>query len=160
MKFSLFVIAALAAPATASRKRKTQKKGAHGATGPTDDNLDLIPIGDPCGICAGDNGYLLDNCAIPSELDHGVCLGFFNIDGDTNCSSVVCQSGQPGAYCENTSDCVKPPGLEHPVCRKPGNMNHHHCQSGTSGADCGDTSDCVIPPGLEHGVCRNNKCQR
>ena len=152
MKFSLFVIAALAAPATASRKRKTQKKGgstsgsAHGATGPTCG--DVIPIGDPCEICADDNGYLKDNCASPPGLDHGVCF-----------PSSYCQNGQPGAYCAVTSDCVVPPGLEHPVCRQQNKLNYPTCQSGKSGALCGNNSDCVIPKGLDHAVCRRDKCQ-
>ena len=107
MKFSLFVIAALAAPATASQKRKAQKKGgspsgsAHGATGPTTDDNDLIPIG---GSCPADgrvkNTNLNNNCAIPPGLAHGVCLGTYTHDR----TYIYCQTGQPGAYCEDTSE--------------------------------------------------------
>ena len=151
--------------ATASRKRKAQKKGgstsgAHGATGPTDG--DLIPIGD---TCVAD-----DNCAIPAGLDHGVC-GWDDsnryledraipvhpvccLSSDDGVGSWTCQSGQPDALCVETSDCVVPPGLEHGVCRD------DICQSGKSGSSCGQTSDCVPIAELNHAVCRRGKCQR
>ena len=151
--------------ATASRKRKAQKKGgstsgAHGATGPTDG--DLIPIGDTCDVkcVAADN-----NCAIPLGLDHGVC-------GCDDCNRYLedsnryfCQSGQPGATCVDTSDCAIPPGLKHAVCRS--SDSRGICQSGHSGSWCGQTSDCVVQNDLDppHAVCRGNwdaqfKCQR
>ena len=122
---------------------------------------------------------------IPPGLDHTVCLEDRNyyeaIEGG------ICQSGQPGALCVKTSDCVKPPGLEHPVCGggkcqsgQPGSLCgvtddcvvqtdlvpphavclDRQCQSGKSSALCGQTDDCVVPPGLGHAVCRDNVCQR
>ena len=161
MKFSVFALAALSAAtstssryivaATASRKRKITKKGgstsgSYGATGPTND--DTIPIGDTCDV-------IDDNCAIPLGLDHGVCV-FNPMDCSNRYGYWTCQSGQPGAFCVETSDCVVPPVLEHGVCRD------DICQSGKSGSSCGQTSNCVPIAGLNppHAVCRNNKCQR
>jgi len=85
---------------------------------------------------------------IPKGLDHSVCR--FG-GGDAQC-----QSGQPGALCGQTSDCVVQTGLNHPVCRE------DKCQSGQPGALCGQTSDCVVQTRLDppHAVCRNGKCQR
>ena len=61
--------------------------------------------------------------------------------------------GNPGATCKKTSDCVKPTGLDHPVCRD------GRCQSGAAGSSCGVTSDCVKPPGLDHPVCHDGTCK-
>ena len=165
MKFSVFALPALAAAtstssrymvaAAASRKRKITKKsgstsGSYGATGPP--NYNTIPIGDTCGVKD-------DDCAIPMGLDHGVCgmdRAFPDYFYDDFVGYWTCQSGQPGAFCVETSDCVVPPVLEHGVCRD------DICQSGKSGSSCGQTSNCVPIAGLNppHAVCRNNKCQR
>ena len=120
MKFSVFAIAALAAAtssscivsATATRKRKIMKKGgslsgSYGATGPTD----VIPIGSDCGKTSANHNPI---CAIPPELDHGVCRsGPYDFP--------LCQSGQPGSYCGQTSDCVVQNDLDppHAVCCGP-----------------------------------------
>jgi len=101
----------------------------------------------------------------------------------------ACQSGQPGAFCGQSSDCVVITDLDppHAVCRnekcqsgKPGaecgqtsdcvvitDLDPPHavcrkygCQSGKSGALCGQTSDCVVPPGLDHAVCCKDRCQQ
>ncbi|OEU12920.1 hypothetical protein FRACYDRAFT_244194 [Fragilariopsis cylindrus CCMP1102] len=42
---------------------------------------------------------------VPLGLEHPVCR------------YGQCRSGQPGASCGQTSDCVVPLGLEYPVCR-------------------------------------------
>jgi len=123
MKFSLFAIAALAAAtssscmvaatAAASRKRKIAKKVTNGPNngpnggppGPPPPG-GLIPIGDYC--------TTPDDCVIPVGLDHGVCLG-------GNEWLVACQSGQPGSWCKQTSDCVVQNNLDppHAVCGGP-----------------------------------------
>ena len=146
MKFSVFAIAALAAvrssscivsataAAASSRKRKIAKKV--GATGQADvADGDIIPIGDTC-VAAE------DHCAIPSGLEHGFCHG-------------TCQSGQPGAWCGQTSDCVVQNDLDppHAVCRDTGSY-YGTCQSGQPGSWCATTDDCAIPVSLDHGVCR------
>ena len=90
-------------------------------------------------------------CDTPPGLDHPVCIKFQGATPDLD--QYECQSGQPGAACDDTSDCVVPKGLDHAVCRD------DKCQSGQAGASCGDTSDCVVPKGLDHAVCRKDKCQ-
>ena len=60
--------------------------------------------------------------------------------------------GQPGSICTQTNDCVKPTGLDHPVCRD------GYCQDGTPGASCGVQSDCIVLPGRSNNICRNGKC--
>ena len=117
--------------------------------GTTDDDYVIIPIGDPCLIAD-------DNCAIPPGLEHGYC-GFVPITGgQPGPVQYECQNGQPGASCDNPSDCVIPKGLDHAVCRD------DKCQSGQAGARCGQTSDCLPIAGLSppHAVCRKDKCQR
>ena len=101
---------------------------------------------------------------IPAGLDHTVCLW----QGDDMAGSDpggTCQDGQPGALCDKTSDCVKPEGLTHPVCRGDGSVGvkaTKKCQSGQPGALCGQTSDCVVQNGLTppHPVCRKDRCQQ
>jgi len=182
MKFSLFAIVTITATTsscilsdavaatTASRRRRRTKNGKNSknakkfpkiigsdATGPTADD-GTIPIGEKCKIYN-------DDCEIPIGLEHGVCRAestwhWVNgalLIGNTASSpsnSGICQDGQPGALCGQTSDCVIPAGLDHAVCRD------KHCQSGQSSASCGQTSDCVIPSGLDHAVCRKEKCRR
>ena len=154
MKFSIHAITALAATssscfvfAAARKSKKSAKKVTNGANVPYGEptNGDLIPIGDKYLRIYFNN--LFD--WIPLGLHHGVCLG--KRDWGYN----ICQSGQPGALCLESSDCVVPPGLEHGVCR------YGMCQSGKSGSSCDQTSDCVPISGLNppHAVCRNNKCQ-
>ena len=95
---------------------------------------------------------------IPAGLDHEVCLcvGYVGSQAE-GCS---CQTGQPGALCDKTSDCVTPEGLTHPVCRSDG--ANKRCQSGKAGALCGQTSDCVVRTDLTppHPVCRKDRCQQ
>ena len=135
MTFSVIAIAALAAAssfscmvaastAAASQKRKIAKKGGSlsvwndeaygdgqndgptvpsGPPGPPGPN-DGIPIWGPC--------WNSDECAIPPGLDRGFCT-------IANGRAGKCQSGQPGAICEVTSDCVVQYDLvpPHAVCR-------------------------------------------
>ena len=118
-----------------------------GATGPTDG--DGIP---PGGHCSTTN-----DCAIPVGLTHGVCR-------TAGGSAHWCQSGQPGARCGQSSDCVVITDLDppHAVCRE------NRCQSGQPGSWCGVTNDCVVQTDLDppHAVCRGpsgselHKCQR
>ena len=140
MQFSLFAIAALAADtssscivlataaAAAARKRKITKKvgslsGSYGATRPTDGNF--IPFGDPCDPCTNSND--LDCtvcCAIPPGLDHGYCSDFNTGDDDKF------QSGQPGSWCVQASNCVVQNDLDppHAVCRGTQYGNMGKCQ--------------------------------
>ena len=93
-------------------------------------------------------------CDIPPGLDHAVCINSVVRHGSVYIPT--CQSGQPDALCEQTSDCFVQTDLDppHAVCRE------SQCQSGKSGSSCGVDSDCVKPTGLEHPVCRQGKCQR
>ena len=83
--------------------------------------------------------------------------------GDDDMVLIGVNSYPVGALCDQTSDCVVPPGLDHAVCRQIPYCIDAYCQSGQPGAYCGRTSDCVVPPGLEHPVCRGignfNTCQ-
>ena len=65
-----------------------------GATGPTDG--DIISIGESCEKTNANPNPI---CAIPAGLDHGVCR---NKEYD-DCVIALCQSGQPGAFCGQTS---------------------------------------------------------
>ena len=121
----------------------------HGVCRDNECQTALVPIGEKC--CDRENPACADaNCAVPPGLTHGVCLG------RGSWGYLICQSGQPGAMCDETSDCVVPPGLEHAVCRPNG------CQSGQAGAICGRTSDCVPIAGLNppRAVCREAHCQQ
>jgi len=75
--------------------------------------------------------------------------------GNGNWSYGGIRSGgrNPGAKCDNNSNCAIPPGLDHGVCLE------GYCQPGTSRSFCGVTNDCVKPPGLIHPVCRDGRCQ-
>ena len=128
--------------------------GSGGATETGSTDGSVVSIGESC---VKTNANPNPICTIPAGLDHGVC----------ECNR--CQSGQPGAYCDQTSDCVIPPGLDHPVCidDRPGYTTKHcdRCQSGQPGSFCGQTSDCVVQTDLDppHAVCRGplpRKCQR
>ena len=96
-------------------------------------NSDVIPAASP--PPPGSDACVVgaDDCVIPAGLTHGVCI-------DTGGPAVpqagvvtprssshhggTCQSGQPGAWCEVTDDCVVQTGLTppHAVCR------HGKCQ--------------------------------
>ena len=109
----------------------------------------LIPI----------DGWCYDhpnNCIIPPDLSQPA----FCFCSSSDHKACWCQSGQPGEYCDETSDCLIPKGLDHSVCRFGG--GDAQCQSGQPGALCGQTSDCVIQTRLDppHAVCRKGKCQR
>ena len=106
----------------------------------------LIPI----------DGWCYDhpnNCITPPDLSQPA----FCFCSSSDHKACWCQSGQPGEYCDETSDCVIPKGLDHSVCRFGG--GDAQCQSGRPGALCGQTSDCVVQTGLNHPVCREDKCQ-
>ena len=141
MKFSVYVITALAAATSsscfvlatataASRNRKFQKKTSSGAT--TGATGSLGQPGSSCGATS--------DCAVPTGLNHAVCR-----DGQ-------CQSGDSGSSCGQTSDCVKPSGLDHPVCRQ------GTCQVGVCQDYCGNNSDC-LPPLVCYGFTNIAKCQ-
>merc|ERR1740138_1451603 len=105
---------------------------------------DVIPI----------DGYCYkapDDCVIPPGLTQPNCACAFE-----DPKACYCSTGQPGAYCGESSNCVIPPGSEQPYCYKEKRMVYATCQSGQPGAYCGETSDCVIPPGLDHPVCRSD----
>ena len=105
----------------------------------------VIPIG-------GDCYDHRDNCAIPLGFQHGVCACVMPHHCGLSCE---CTTGQPGAWCAQTSDCVVPPELDHAVCRE------DKCQSGEPGASCGVHDDCVVITDLDqpHAVCRDEQCQ-
>ena len=109
----------------------------------------LIPI----------DGWCYDhpnNCITPPDLSQPA----FCFCSSSDHKACWCQSGQPGEYCDETSNCVIPKGLDHSVCRFGG--GDAQCQSGQPGALCGQTSDCVVQTRLDppHAVCRKGKCQR
>ena len=60
--------------------------------------------------------------------------------------------GNAGDKCTKTSDCKKPDGLDHPVCRK------GKCQRGVCMDYCGQKSDC-LPPFVCFGVTDLAKCK-
>ena len=92
-------------------------------------------------------------------MKHGVCRNDGAVDG---ASANTCQSGQPGAFCGQSSDCIVITDLDppHGVCQE------NICQSGQPGAWCEVTDDCVVQTDLDppHAVCRgptgDQKCQR
>ena len=59
---------------------------------------------------------------------------------------------KPGGRCEETNDCVDPPGLFHAVCRM------GECQLGQPGAKCLKNENCAVQAGLLPN-CRNGHCQ-
>ena len=79
-----------------------------------------FPVGGWCGYT------LVNRCAIPPGLTHGVCREGY------------CQTGTSGSSCGQTSDCVVQTALTppHAVCRK------KKCQRGVCGDYCGQNSDC------------------
>ena len=84
---------------------------------PNDDvppNPNPILIGGDCSKTAANNNNPV--CVIPEGLDHGVCRG-----DSTKFPTPSCQSGQPGSYCGQTSDCFVQTDLNppHGVCRGP-----------------------------------------
>ena len=54
-----------------------------------------------------------NNCIIPPDLSQPA----FCFCSSSDHKACWCQSGQPGEYCDETSDCVIPKGLDHSVCR-------------------------------------------
>jgi len=85
-----------------------------------------FPVGGYCGYT------LVNRCAIPTGLTHGVCREGY------------CQTGTSGSSCGQTSDCVPIAGLYQPhgVCRE------GKCQRGVKGDFCGQDKDCLS------GFCR------
>ena len=91
-----------------------------------------FPLGGYCGYT------ILNHCAIPTGLTHGVCReGYY-------------QTGTSGSSCGQTLDCVVQNDLNppHAVCR------NKKCQRGVCGDYCGNDSDC-LPSGLN---CNKGQC--